>query len=260
MYCAPKYEKNKSKLTCYSKESLVKIAGSYNQHYANKIRNVNKKNRDELWYEIQNRLSDKCTNEACWAEQKFVGDRSIVNKTFRTKMPTSWKKNKYEWLSTPDIKNVMKQYEDADKSFYYMGTFPIDCPNGIFCELSNFDLKKMEKNGYNKIGMVFNLDKHDDPGSHWVAMYIDSKNIDYFDSYGSPPPKILIPFINSVKNKWKLKYHHNKKRFQYGGSECGLFSMYFLLHKMNGATMQEIEKKKITDRMMNQLRKYFYRN
>ena len=35
-----------------------------------------------------------------------------------------------------------------------------------------------------QIGIVFNLDKHDQEGSHWVSMFIDLKRdgIYYFDS------------------------------------------------------------------------------
>ena len=37
----------------------------------------------------------------------------------------------------------------------------------------------------NKIGVIFNLDKHDQSGSHWVAMFIDLENkfFFYFDSF-----------------------------------------------------------------------------
>ena len=34
---------------------------------------------------------------------------------------------------------------------------------------------------------VINLDKHDQPGSHWVAVYDDGEKVEYFDSFGFPP-------------------------------------------------------------------------
>jgi hypothetical protein len=47
--------------------------------------------------------------------------------------------------------------------------------------------------GKNKVGIIFNLDEHWKPGSHWVAMYGDLKKGEayYFDSYGiSPEPRV----------------------------------------------------------------------
>ena len=39
--------------------------------------------------------------------------------------------------------------------------------------LCKFDLKEHLSKGEDKIGVVFNTDDHDEPGEHWVSMYID---------------------------------------------------------------------------------------
>lgn len=39
-----------------------------------------------------------------------------------------------------------------------------------------------------KVGVVLNLDPSNKPGSHWVALYIDSKgdkSVEYYDSFGN---------------------------------------------------------------------------
>jgi hypothetical protein len=54
-------------------------------------------------------------------------------------------------------------------------------------------------------------------------------------------------------------YEYNKKRHQYGGSECGMYSMNFLIESLKGKTLMDIEKKSITDRDVNLLRNYLYR-
>ena len=51
----------------------------------------------------------------------------------------------------------------------------------------------------------------------------------------------------------------NDKRHQFGGSECGMYSMYFILKRLSGDNMYNIAKKKITDNDMNKLRDIFYR-
>ena len=54
-------------------------------------------------------------------------------------------------------------------------------------------------------------------------------------------------------------YEYNKKRHQYGGSECGMYSMNFLIESLKGKTLKDFESKQITDREVNLLRNYLYR-
>ena len=54
-------------------------------------------------------------------------------------------------------------------------------------------------------------------------------------------------------------YEYNKKRHQYGGSECGMYSMNFLIESLKGKSLMDIENKAITDREVNLLRNYLYR-
>jgi hypothetical protein len=51
----------------------------------------------------------------------------------------------------------------------------------------------------------------------------------------------------------------NKKKHQYGGSECGVYSMNFIIESINGNKLIDLENKKISDYSVNILRNYFYR-
>ena len=75
--------------------------------------------------------------------------------TSKPNYPKEWIKNENTWLNTYDIYYVMKQYEKANKDFVFLGPIPADCPTKIHCELSNFDLMKMKKNGITKIGIIY---------------------------------------------------------------------------------------------------------
>jgi hypothetical protein len=35
---------------------------------------------------------------------------------------------------------------------------------------------------------VINTDPHEQPDTHWVCVYLNSPVLEYFDSYGPPPP------------------------------------------------------------------------
>ena len=67
--------------------------------------------------------------------------------------------------------------------------------------LCKFDLGEHLKQGIDKIGIVFNTDDHDEPGEHWVSMYVDcvGKNLKYPSSkvcnlQNQDHSKQIIPF------------------------------------------------------------------
>jgi hypothetical protein len=257
MNCAPA---NKSKdHTCYSKDQLIKIASSLNQK---KNAGISlKKSKNALWESIRKTLFPVCTTEWCWLDH-IDADKQMKDSTFRPSMPIEWVKNKYEWLSTTDINEVMVQYEKEYSNFRFFGPVPVDCPKDIYCELTDLDIKGLKSKGVDYIGVVFNLDRHDQSGSHWVALYINIPKslITYYDSTASQPPEDIKYFINMVGIKLgNHTYEYNKKRHQYGGSECGMYSMNFLIESLKGKTLKDIEMKAITDREVNLLRNYLYR-
>jgi len=46
----------------------------------------------------------------------------------------------------------------------------------------------------NNNSLIFNLDNHNDPGSHWCAMYKDKGNLYVYDSFG----RIVLPSVSSI--------------------------------------------------------------
>lgn len=155
----------------------------------------------------------------------------------------------------------------------------------------NDDNKKGKK--INKMGMVINLDPHYKSGSHWVALYNDfEKNqIYFFDSFGKKPRKKIKKFINKLtkymyqkkynkklpinkligdlKNKNKTEEIDNLSKFdirynsiqhQLENSECGVYSINFLVRLAKGESFDEIIKNITRDEKMNNCRKTYFRN
>jgi hypothetical protein len=258
---------NKKSITCYSRPALVKIAQSWNSiNKGGPQILVKEQSKGNIWKQIQQRLAKTCENdETCWKKQEFVKrlkDTEIQLYTFKPDYPEDWIKNKYTWLNTYDILYVMKQYEMLHKDFMFLGPIPSDCPTKIRCELSNLNLALLKRNGIRKVGIIYNLDVSSGPGTHWVAVYIDlpHNEINYYDSYGSMPIKLIKRFLVQLGEKMKdgANIIYNNKRHQYGNSECGVYSMNFILERLHGSTMYDISNVAIPDSEMNHLRSLLY--
>ena len=272
VYCSPSNRKNK--YSCFTKPSLLKIAKTWNQNNSeNKIVLGSANTVKKIWKRINGKLKEKCYGEWCWIEQDFVKSLQDeeINNTFRPKLPREWCHKTRDWLSTTDIESVMVQYEDVYDDFYFIGPVPIDFDDELsagYCvvdELCKINLKNLKKKGIKRVGIVFNLDKHTETGSHWIAMFLDlnKQGIYYWDSYGEKPPKevrILVKKLQSQgKNmKLNLKYQRNTKRHQFKTSECGVYCMYFIVKLLQGKKFKEFTHQIVKDDEMNTKRGYFY--
>ncbi len=214
------------------------------------------------------------TNERKMVEQSSLSEsekQTILKKYFRPKMPDAWKSDPDMWLNSDDIQNVMKQYEEAHPESHFLGVVPIDfsapdpyvkgvkkCMNPQFC---NINIREMKANGIKYIGAVFNLDPHFKGGSHWVAVCINipKNGIYYFDSYGMEPPEQVATFMRSflVQNP-NFKLSSNGNRFQYGNSECGMYSCFFLIRMIMGESFAHFCHNPVSDKWMLEFRKVLF--
>ena len=221
-YCSPK--NTGKKFTCFTHNSLLKIAKAWNRSNPSdpiptKLLGGETKHKKKLWSEISKKFSpETCSSEYCWISSKIIkglDDPKITFDTFLPEKPASWNKKPTTWLSTTDIRFVLLQYESKYPEFEFIGPVPIDFDSKISfgtCvveELCKINLEELYRHNKTKIGIVFNLDPHDMPGSHWVSLFCDLTNggIYYFDSVGKyPVPEIekLMTRLREQGNKLLL--------------------------------------------------------
>jgi len=245
--CSPNPNKHdKNDFTCYTEEDLYKLRDLWNIRHPDDM--IESNNIADIWSQLQGKLQNVCDKESCWLKQSFVNkkDRQELLNAFAPVAPVSWKKKPNEWLSSTEIIDVMRQYEKAYKCFVFMGPSPIDYDTRklygecIWQELCQFNLKEQIDQGKKKIGIIFNLDPHYKPGSHWVSMFINvkKKQIYYFDSAGEPIPSGIKKFADEVTKQGKslgisFKFDQNHPvEHQYGDTECGIYSLYFIVHML----------------------------
>jgi len=269
--CAPKKKGDYLDFSCYTPEVLFKMKDVWNmKHPDSKIVSNDLK---KIWEEMGNYMKNTCDKEACWIKDNLFKteiEKEKADNLFSPDAPATWKKNKNEWLNSLDIIKFMKQYEAAYKCFEFIGPSPIDYDTQkaygecVWEDLCKFDLKTEINNGKKKIAVIFNLDPHYKSGSHWVALFVNCnlKEIYYFDSYGDRCPTNIRRLARTIQNQSdlmgkKYKFFSNKKRHQYGNSECGIYCLYFIMQLLQDVKFSRFNKK-INDIDMEKLRKKYF--
>lgn len=188
-YCSPNAKNKSLKNSCLNDKIINDVVNIYNKTNKKKINGGNNEHKIEI-------LKKEYGDEKTWdSNNKLVSLHNDISKRFLPKKPESWSKD--PWLSTIDIIDSLKQYDYAHTEFKFIGPSPIDFDHRFSSnqcvenDLCNLNLQRYFKDDVTKIGIIFNLDKHDQGGSHWVSMFINIRDggIYYFDSVGTKPPK-----------------------------------------------------------------------
>jgi hypothetical protein len=269
--CGPVQE---NYFTCYDNDTLHKLRDGWNARHPDARIETN--DPKEVWTALKQRFGGMCRNEACWMKQ-IMGPNSapVADDTFAPEAPKSWIRDPDEWLSSEEIENVMKQYEDKFPAFEFLGPSPSDysAPKVagvcVWEELCNFSLKKYVDSDTHKIGVIFNTDPHTEDGSHWVSLFInieDNNNyVFFFDSTGDRPQKEIREFIKTVTQQGRalgirFKYYENRKQHQKRDTECGMYALFMIVNLIEGTRTPEefMRGDRIPDSHMIEFRKEYF--
>jgi len=292
--CAP--DKKFYEGSCFTIESLKLIATEYNKINNKNLIKINDEKK-KMVEQLTKAFSKSCSSQTCWLRTdivKKIKDEEIHKNTFRPNGPSTG----YDWLSTSNINDVINQYENKHNDFVFLGALPNDFQELPILGLSDIDFDDFITEGKTKIGLVINLDTHDKKGSHWVALYTDliKNQIYYFDSLGNKPGPRIKKFNNKILNYlYKKKYDkelhvggllktikNNKKQsskyitllsdklndfdirynnieHQQENSECGVYSINFIIRAVKGESFDSITKNVTTDEEINECRKVYFR-
>lgn len=261
----------KTHTTCLPHDMLERLRDTWNKKFPGHKIPLTVHKKERLWAELRLRLQTqyKCASEYCAVQE--LGDDS--NKTqmqgyFRPKKPANWTKDPTEWHDSVTLAAVMQQYETAYPHFEFIGPTPIDFDSQlpgawgrcVLDELCNLNLASMKAAGKTAIGIIFNLDPHDRPGSHWVCAYIDLKRMAayYYDSYGYEPCAEIRRLMRRCREQGCKELMWNDIRHQRKKSECGTYCMYMIISLLKGKTFPWLCKNRIDDDTMNAIRDLLY--
>ena len=102
------------------------------------------------------------------------------------------------------------------------------------------------------LALVCNTHNADQPGEHWVALYVDEECGDYFDPYGQPPQHIeFTNFMNEHCSEWMF----NERILQSPISTvCGQYCVAFLTLRCRNVSMHAFSRLFTTDLVANDCR------
>lgn len=129
-------------------------------------------------------------------------------------------------MNTIEILNALSYNIHTEK--YFEGVFPLDkIPNKI--------------QGKPAL-IVVNTDKSNQPGAHWIAIYLPPVGrAEYFDSYGRKP--IQKEIFNFFKRNNIHSIIYNKTLLQdYFSSVCGQYCCVYLLYKSKNWSLNNFVK------------------
>ena len=256
LLCSPA-KKNNIGSSCYSSSELLVIKNAFNKHHVSNSgsrKQIHSRDPEIILRELQEKNAH-CTTELCWLHA--VSDRRLREKiqkeAFRPLQPAEWKKKPDAWLSNFDIDAVIQQYEAAYPDFVFLGPTPIDFDTKkadgkcVTEEICGFSLAKEWSKGKKKIGVIYNLDTSEGPGTHWVSMFIDMVDpvpyMFYFNSTAEPMPAEVRALMDRIQEQWLSLSSHkgtshkklveytsdDKVEHQHSNTECGMYSLFFII-------------------------------
>jgi hypothetical protein len=272
--------------SCLPENILQILKKSYNESNPyNQITNVKPRS---IWKDLKKRLRT-CTKEDCWLNV-------IIDPQYREKVekylyvqrplqPGGWKNDPNQWLSNHDIDNVLREYENSYPMFKAIQTATIDfddlCYIEDLCKLKNKEqVEEYLKLGKTKIGVVFNLDKFSEGGSHWVSLFLDLQNgfVFFFDSNGDKIPIEIKKLIERLKKHCReletpvelKEYNNYRVQHQRENSECGMYSLFFIITLLTGKinnipvnsldeTLDLFRKSRVPDKYVSNFRKIYFK-
>jgi hypothetical protein len=273
--CAPHLEFENG--SCIPLELLIEMAKAYNKyHETDKSKHIKLNSKLDTLYpedykkylllEFKNIFDG---DQKDWIHSKYLELMSeedkdnLENKVFRPDGP----QGRFDWLSTIDINQVLYQYESKYSDFKFLGAVPIDFIELDYLPFKTLNFENLESEGCKRFGVIFNTDKSTGRGKHWISLFcnLEIGHIYFSDSMGTRQPKevndfmkIIEKYLVETKKISEPDIRYNKTQHQKGNSECGVYSINFILRLLKGKTFDHLTRKRLTDNQVNKCRiKYF---
>eukprot|EP00732_Lithocolla_globosa_P000373 Lithocolla_globosa_v1_NODE_108_length_6291_cov_39.629250.p2 type:complete len:155 gc:universal NODE_108_length_6291_cov_39.629250:4233-3769(-) len=123
----------------------------------------------------------------------------------------------------------MKKYKKKG----FKGTYAIDM-------LDSIPINKKDK----QFSFVMNTSPIKIKDGHWVGVYVNGENVEYYDSFGEEYPHKFLKRMKKLLKKWKpdnvyqIKVNRVKKQ-KVNTDTCGYHAMNFITKRYNGESFMD---------------------
>lgn len=142
-------------------------------------------------------------------------------------------------MNTRELLGVVQKEPKLNGTF--VGVFPADKLPVLATRRRRNGRKRRREAEKKTVSLIANVDGHREIGSHWIAIYIDSRGRgEFFDSYGRHPT-LCSPYFTKFLNANADVWTYNRKSLQSSWSTvCGQYCLYYLIRRARGDSMSSI--------------------
>lgn len=140
-------------------------------------------------------------------------------------------------------------------------------------DLRDIDIPGLVADGYKCFVVVMNTDISLGTGKHWFCLFGDLSGkgtrdspyvIEFFNSSGNGPRREIIEWYNSLRNSFpgvhiELKLVNEGRQLQFSRTECGLWALNYIKHRLLGNSPESFVTSGITDEKMTSSRAVLFR-
>lgn len=178
--------------------------------------------------------------------RKYFGHK-MSDKILKTEFIPEGPANSTDLLDNFNIDETLKQWEEKaeqefNKKVYHIPFQMIDFAK-TKSELAYLDPLDLQESGYNAFMVILNTDVSTGPGKHWFALYGDLQPdkivLEYFNSSGFPPKIEITTWLEDTcadikKRKMECEILNvaNGRQLQYSRTECGVWSLVYILSRL----------------------------
>ena len=283
--------------SCFSLDELHSIANDYNSTVKDGKKIKLWPTKKEMLLELKEKLTE-CSDQTCWPTLKFIKDHERLNDAFKPNGPAGQFDWLSTTEINECMERYMDIYPEflfigavpidiEDLSQFGVKTLDYDklIKKGKTKIGIVYNLDEHYKSGSHWVSFFIDMKPNDEHDGKDRKKNV--KKIYYSDSAAKPPDVRVKRLVKKLAEKWyakdtgkkvelpvnsymnekeqniveqKYDIRFNKTQHQFGGSECGVYAINFIIRLLRGDDFDEIHKSRITDKEMNVCRKIYFNN
>lgn len=212
-----------------------------------------------------------CDNDECILEKVTIKIDDETKQQELLRLKPEGPRNDNTWYSNFNIDEYFATIQAAYPNYKHINFATIDFAS-IDHELNNVSIVDLIKENKNCLGCVVNTDISTGRGKHWICVFLNADHsnkkctVEFFNSSGNKPVLQMHEWMNKQKNICEKNNYEceiiiaSSFRHQLSDTECGPYACYYISSRVSGVPYQYFKENRIKDEIVEDFRKYMFRN